>query len=132
MSRWNAAKTFQWYIFKRRDDVSRVRYNDAPSVRLHDVSNKCQIKHVSGTSPRRFSGMYPQLSITTSLRNETIAPNETNNNFAVVRFHQVLELVCRDSLLVGLCYFAITSIWEVSTFHLSIKSKTKFLWYHPR
>ena len=50
-------------LLKRRDDVSRVRNNDAPSVRFHDISNKAQIKYVSGTSPRRPSGTYPKRPI---------------------------------------------------------------------
>ena len=32
-------------LLERRDDVSRGPNNDVPSVRLHDVSNKSQMKH---------------------------------------------------------------------------------------
>ena len=32
-------------LLKRRDDISRGRNNDVPSVRLHNVSNKSQMKH---------------------------------------------------------------------------------------
>ena len=32
-------------LFERRDDVLRGRNNDVPSVSLHDVSNKSQLKH---------------------------------------------------------------------------------------
>ena len=47
-----------------RDDVSWGRNGDVPSVRLHDVSNKSQMKHpmtsqwyVTKTSSRRLIGM---------------------------------------------------------------------------
>ena len=33
------------YILERRDNVSRGRNNEVPPVRLHDVSNKTQMKH---------------------------------------------------------------------------------------
>ena len=89
---------------ERRQDVSVVRLHnillvccgdvswgcndDVPSVRLHDVSNRSQIKHP----------MTSQF------------PNETPNNIAVVRFHHVLELRCRDvlSLVPSLLRFQIT------------------------
>ena len=48
-------------LLERRDNVSRGRNNDVPSVRLLGVSSKSQIKHsttLSGTSPRRLSGTY--------------------------------------------------------------------------
>ena len=32
-------------LLERRDDVSRGRNNGVPSVRVHDVSNKFQMKH---------------------------------------------------------------------------------------
>ena len=32
-------------LLERRDDVSRGRNNEVPSVRLHNVSNKSQMKH---------------------------------------------------------------------------------------
>ena len=32
-------------LLERRNDVSKGRNNDVPSVRLHDVSNKSQMKH---------------------------------------------------------------------------------------
>ena len=33
------------FLLKRRDDVSRARNDDVPSVRLHDVSDEPQMKH---------------------------------------------------------------------------------------
>ena len=35
----------QGVLLERHNDVSKGRNNDAPSVRLHDVSSKSQIKH---------------------------------------------------------------------------------------
>ena len=32
-------------LLERRNDISKVRNNDVPSVRLHNVSNKFQMKH---------------------------------------------------------------------------------------
>ena len=32
-------------LLERRDDVSRGRNNEVPLVRLHNVSNKSQMKH---------------------------------------------------------------------------------------
>ena len=32
-------------LLERHNDVSKGRNNDAPSLRLHDVSNKSQMKH---------------------------------------------------------------------------------------
>ena len=49
-SRWNFAKTSQWYVsttsyLERHNNVSKGRNDNAPSLRLHDVSNKSQMKH---------------------------------------------------------------------------------------
>ena len=95
------------------DDVSRGRYDDFPSVRLHNVSNKSQMKHptrLSGTLPRCLSVMYPCGPISTSLRGLLKLPNETPSNVAVVRLHHTLKLYCRDalSLLPSLLRFRIT------------------------
>ena len=54
-----------------RDDVPWGRNDDVPSVHLHDVSNKSQMKHpmiLSGTSPRCLRGTYRQRPISTFLR----------------------------------------------------------------
>ena len=32
-------------LLERHNDISKGRNNDAPSLRLHDVSNKSQMKH---------------------------------------------------------------------------------------
>ena len=32
-------------LLERHNDVSKGRNNDAPSLRLHNVSNKSQMKH---------------------------------------------------------------------------------------
>ena len=34
-----------YVLLERHNDVSKGRNNDAPSLRLHDVSNKSQMKH---------------------------------------------------------------------------------------
>ena len=36
-------------LFERRNDVSKGRNNDVPSVCLHDVSKKSQMKHPKTT-----------------------------------------------------------------------------------
>ena len=49
-------------LLERCDDVLKGRNNRVLSVRLHDVSDKSQMKHpmtLSGTSLKRLSGMYP-------------------------------------------------------------------------
>ena len=77
-SRWNVAKPrrlsgrLRDVLLERRDDVSRGPNNDVLSVRLHDLSNKSQMKHpttsqLSGTSQRRLSSTYPRCPIITSL-----------------------------------------------------------------
>ena len=56
---WNISVVYLHdVLLERRDNVSSGRNNDIPSVRLHDVSNKSQMKHptttqwyVSKTSP---------------------------------------------------------------------------------
>ena len=58
-------------LLERHNDVSKGRNNDAPSLRLHNVSNKSQMKtqlRLDGTSPRRHSGASPRRPISTSLR----------------------------------------------------------------
>ena len=34
-------------LLERHNDVSKGRNNDPPSLRLHDVSNKSQMKHLT-------------------------------------------------------------------------------------
>ena len=34
-----------YVLLERHNDVSKGRNNDAPSLRLHDVSDKSQMKH---------------------------------------------------------------------------------------
>ena len=49
-------------LLERCDDFLKGRNNRVLSVRLHDVSDKSQMKHpttLSGTSLKRLSGMYP-------------------------------------------------------------------------
>ena len=60
-------------LLERRDDVSRGRNNNVSSVRLHDVSNKSQMKHpttshwyVTKTSQWYVSTMFHQYVPTTS------------------------------------------------------------------
>ena len=86
-----------------RDDFLKGRNNDAPSVRLHHVSNKSQMKH-STTSQwyvtKTLSDTYPRRPITTSLRRLLEVPNEAPNNVAVVGLHHVSELRCCDGLYI--------------------------------
>ena len=78
------------------NDVSRGRNNNDPSVRLHDVTSKSQIKYSATTQWYVTSGK--------SLWRLQSLPKKIPNNVAVLRLRHVSELHCRDALLVGLYY----------------------------
>ena len=78
-------------------------------------------------SPRCLSGTYPRRPISTSLRRLLYVPNETPNNVAVIRFHHISELRCRDVLLVSLYYFfkLLCHNLHLVGFHVSFKCQIK-------
>ena len=113
-------------------DLSRGGNDDIPSVRLHDVSGKSQMKHqrrLSGTSPRLFSGTYPRRPISTSLRRLMLVPNETSNNVAVARLYHISEIRCYDVLSL-LRYYVFKLLWHhfhLIGFQVSFIHQTKHL-----
>ena len=83
--------------------------------------------YISYTSLRRLNGTYPRLPISMSPRRLLQVPNKTPNHVAVVRLHHVLELRCRDALLVGLYYAFMILCHDLHLlgFHVSFKYQIK-------
>ena len=120
----------QWYVsmWQRcdnvRDNVSTGQNDCVPSVRLHNVSNKPQMKHpvgntqrrLSRTPPRRLSGTYPWRPISKFLQGLLYLPNETPYNVVVVHLDHISELRYHNvlSLLWPQLCFRITLSWTTS------------------
>ena len=110
-SRWNLAKTFQWY-------VSKTSLSNVVTV-YHWYAFTTFQTSLGGTSPRRFRYTSPRChtrSLTgTKLQHLKQISNETTNEVAVVGHHHVSELRCHEPLLIRLStfsnYVAMTSNW---------------------
>ena len=85
------------------DDVLKGRNNNIPSVRLHDVLNKSEMKHP--TTSQRYITKTSQSFVSTTSHyyapaTSPVSPKWTPNNIGVIRLHHVSELRCFDGLYI--------------------------------
>ena len=99
--------------------TKKRRLSSLSSRFLKQVSNETPNECLIGTSLRRLNGTYQRLP------NKT--PNKTPNYVAGVRLCHVLELRCRDALLVGLYYGFMILCHDLHLlgFHVSFKYQIK-------
>ena len=138
-SRWNLAKTFQWY-------VSKTSLRNVVTV-YHWYAFTTFQTSLGGTSPRRFRYTSPRChtrSLTgTKLQHLQQISNETTNEVAVVGHHHVSELRCHEPLLIRLydvlklrCYdVELVGFIKLSNYRIYyssiLQTNTKVFWYQP-
>ena len=107
--------------------TKKRRLSSLSSRCLKQVSNETPNECLIGTSLRRLNGTYQRLPISMSPRRLLQVPNKTPNCVAGVRLCHVLELRCRDALLVGLYYGFMILCHDLHLlgFHVSFKYQIK-------
>ena len=135
---------------ERRDDVSRIRYNDLPLIHFHDVLKYSQMKHhlmlsrwyfatmskccvstkvhknVVATS-KRYLTMTPYYSIFITYQANPIWNTQWRLNITSppCAWNKLPQHLVRQPTTVYLQFFQVILSWP-PRFHLTLKSNTKF------